>query len=308
MAQADIRNVSATTKRLVQRCLSATWAIEAKKEHDAAMSSAMSKPRKSHENRASAASLVSDLDSRAINAKGNLLPTPKAHPLRDLKFSKSVDVLTLDAREEHRREHASNGLNNGDREEPKQETLRKSKGRLREGSVHDHRRGSNDSSFSFADVASIGAPVGNMRLLTSHGGNLLIKTVSKPMSSKLRRESNLSNDSTDSSSLKLSSPQSTSTTSPEFERTTTPLASPPPTPTLVPSGGEQVRRYRPAPLPPSSPPSPPTSQSSISSSLSPGTKSRKTPPAIPSRSGKSVFRKNNSLTNHTATVSSMESN
>lgn len=198
------------------------------------MSSAVLRTRKSQETRSSAASLSSDPDTRLGSTKGNQLGAPKPHPLRDLKFSKSVDILTLNAKEDYRREHLSHGsgLSNGDREVSKPETVRKIKIKTREGFVHDVvRKGSNDSAFSIAAVANTGAPA-----MTNSNG--------------------------------------------------------------------QVKHYRPAPLPPSSPlsasspPSPPHSHSSTSSSVSLTTTSRKTPPAIPSRSGKSVFRKKNSLTSY----------
>lgn len=241
ISQADIRNVSATTKRLVERCLSATWAVEARKERDTAMSSAVLRTRKSQENRHSAASLSSDPDTRSGNTKGNLLGASKPHPLRDLKFSKSVDVLTLNAKsEDHRREQSGHGsgLSNGDREVSKPETVKKTKSKPRAGFVHDVvRKGSNDSAFSIAVVANTGAPA----VANSKG---------------------------------------------------------------------QVKHYRPAPLPPSSPlsasspPSPPHSHSSTSSSVSITTISRKIPPAIPSRSGKSVFRKKNNLTSYAPSTAS----
>ncbi|GJJ14706.1 hypothetical protein Clacol_008973 [Clathrus columnatus] len=305
VAQADIRNVSSTTKRLVERCLSAPWAIEARSERDAVMSSAMSamlKPRRSQEGRASVPSIASDSDSHLINVKGSLMSSPKPHPLRDLKFSKSVDVLTLNAREDPRRE-----LGIGNSDDSKVQTIRKPKNRLREGSVHDNRRGSGESSFSFTDVASAGPPVGNMRLLTSQGGNLLIKTAPKPLLSKQRRESSLSStvESLDSLSLHLSSsPPSSGLFKQGFENVSIVLASPPSTPPPPPlDSNHQVKRYRPAPLPPSAPPSPPHSHSSASSSVSAVSKPRKIPPAVPSRSGKSVFRKN-TPTNYASSVPS----
>lgn len=144
VAHADIRDVSPTTKRLVERCLGGAWAVQLKKEREIAKASS------SH---LGAVSSISSGSSSLEHAHTDAhpsghFPTPisAAHPLMDeryVKLSKSVDVLTI--------KPLKDGLGRSSHHDASNQ--RKPKPKVKPVVGPELRRNSNESALSLVSVA-----------------------------------------------------------------------------------------------------------------------------------------------------------
>ncbi|KAF8523800.1 hypothetical protein BU17DRAFT_43493 [Hysterangium stoloniferum] len=128
ISHAQIRDVSPTMKRLVERCLGGAWALELRRDKEgAASSSASSNP---------------ELDTQSASTLLHASSPARLHTLKDMKFSKSVDVLPLKAKD-------SSTKVNGHHDS----SQRKAKSKVTE----QNRRVSNESSLSLVSIAGAGA-------------------------------------------------------------------------------------------------------------------------------------------------------
>lgn len=150
VAHAEIREINATTKRLVERCLGASWAVELKKEREANKASAPS-----HSGSISSMSTGTcspDHGPAIFQSSSQFLnPVSAPHPLKNeryMKYSKSVDVIAPNPPKE--------GAGKSNRHDDASVKKPKSKP---SPAVLDLRRGSNESSLSlFSLVGAVPAP------------------------------------------------------------------------------------------------------------------------------------------------------
>lgn len=298
VAHAEIREINATTKRLVERCLGASWALQIKKERDETKASASSQ-----------SGSVSSMSTGTAYSQDHvqttfsqlLQPISTLHPLKDeryMKFSKSVDVLTLKPAKDPA------GKPSGSHHED--DMFKKAKTKPK-SAVLELRRASNESSLSLLSVAGAApAPPRRQHPPVSPTSSLPSSSVKNnrlPTNSDASRYPDMKRHSADPPLALLSSSSwkngRAASTRVGDRRETAPPATPifddpvephvllndvpeqdldPPPSSPAPSPTTRASsppRYRPAPAPPAK---------------------RRKPPAVPSRSTKALVRDGPTMT------------